>query len=155
MRPGRILAVAVILGVFGIAFAIGLLVRDRGGGENSTDAAIDWTAPTQLPPTSAAGYSPVTVQDGLRYEPISGRVIASEAYRFDTGPCGLGWLVDFDGSFWRPVDAGSVPSALLSSEDRGAIALTDFDRAVYRSSDRVDVALERISGPVVTQPCEG
>jgi hypothetical protein len=152
MRPGRIFAAAVVLGAFGVAFAIGLLVRDRGGAP-SADAAIDWTAPTELPPTTADGYSPVTVQGGLRYEPISGRVIASEAYRFDTGPCGLGWLVDFDGSFWQPLDAGSIPSALMSSEDRGAIALTDFDAAVYRSSGGVDVTLGRISGPVITQPC--
>ena len=154
MRPGRVLAVAVVLGAFGIAFAIGLLVRDRGD-EPSTDAAIDWTAPTELPPPSAAGYSPVSVQDGLRYEPISGRVIASEAYRFDTGPCGLGWLIDFDGSFWQLADPPAGPDPLLTNEDVGAIALVDFDRAIYRSSQGADYPLDRLSGPVVTQPCNG
>lgn len=48
-------------------------------------------------------------------------------------------------------DGGSNASGVDWSV--GAIALVDFDRAIYRSSAGVEVTLERIRGPVVTQPC--
>jgi hypothetical protein len=77
------------------------------------------------------------------------------AYRFDTGHCGLSFLTDFDGSFWRPIDLGGGREPdFFSSRDVGAIALVDFNRALYRSSTAVEVEMERLGGPVVTQPCE-
>jgi hypothetical protein len=90
------------------------------------------------------------VADGVRYEAVSGRVVASEAYRFATGPCGLGSPIDFDGSLWRLDDPSAVPEPLLGHRDDGAIALVDFDRAVYRTSTGVEVDLERSDASVVT-----
>jgi hypothetical protein len=146
----------VVLGAAGAVAVILAVAASRSGGGGSTSSGVDWTAPTALPSPRLAEYRSEFLGDdeGYRFFPRSGRVVASEAYRFDTGHCGLGWLIDFDGSFWRAVDEASVPGRFLIDEDAGAIALVDFDRAVYRTSTGVEIGLERIQGPVVTQPCE-
>jgi hypothetical protein len=40
------------------------------------------------------------------------------------------------------------------NQDVGAIALVGHDRAIYRSLGGIEIRMERIGGPVVTQPCE-
>jgi hypothetical protein len=70
-------------------------------------------------------------------------VIASEAYRFSTGPCGLSSPIDFDGSLWEPSGPPAGPDPLLTRPDPGAIALVDFDRAIYRSATGVEYPLDR------------
>jgi hypothetical protein len=153
MGARRILAGVAVIAMFAGGLLIGLATRDGSDG-GSGAGAIDWSTPTELPPPTANGYSPQPVEDGFRFFPISGRVTPSEAYTFDTHHCGLGYLIDFDGSLWELLDPGAVPERLSIDQDRGAIALVDFDRAVYRASDGTEVALRRIRGPVVTPPCE-
>ena len=34
------------------------------------------------------------------------------------------------------------------------MAVVGRDRAIYLSSDGIEIRMERIDGPVVTQPCE-
>jgi hypothetical protein len=97
----------------------------------------------------------VSDEQGFRFFPRSGRVEQTVAYVFDTGHCGLGHLTDFDGSFWRPVDQARADSFdLLVNQDVGAMALVGHDRAIYQSSHGIEIRMERIGGPVVTQPCE-
>jgi hypothetical protein len=134
--------------------ALAWLVVARDGGSGSVSSGIDWSSPGELPPTAREDFRSEFVSDeeGYRFWPRSGRITPSLAYRFDTGHCGLGFLTDFDGSFWRPAD--SAPTRLLINQDLGAIALIGFDAAVYRSSDGREIMLERLPGPVVTQPCE-
>jgi hypothetical protein len=40
------------------------------------------------------------------------------------------------------------------NQDVGAMAVVGHDRAIYRSSRGIEIRMERIGGPVVTQPCE-
>jgi hypothetical protein len=89
------------------------------------------------------------VAGGLRYEAVSGRVIASQAYRFPTGPCGLSSPIDFDGSLWELSDPPAGPDPILRTPDDGAIALVDFDRAIYRSSTGVEYPLQRAGSATV------
>jgi hypothetical protein len=136
----RGLLVLAVAGIVGPGLAA-LVAWPRGGG-SAPGSGVDWTAPAELPsPVSSA--SPVPVAAGVRYEPVSGRVIASEAYRFSTGPCGLSSPIDFDGSLWELSDPPAGPDPLLSQPDRGAIALVDFDRAIYRSATGVEYPLDR------------
>jgi hypothetical protein len=118
---------------------------------------IGWSSPQELPPPQYDNYRSEFVSDekGSRFYPRSGRVTPSTAYRFDTGHCGLTFLADFDGSFWEPIRpaGGAMPDSFID-QDEGAIALVDFDEAVYRSSDGTEVTLRRLDGPVTTFPCE-
>jgi hypothetical protein len=152
MGARRVLAAVAVVGVFAGGLAIGLATRGDDG--DGATGAIDWSSPSNLPPATAPAYDTEPVDGALRFSAISGRVTPSEAYRFETGHCGLGYLVDFDGSFWEPLDTDAVPGRLLINQDVGAIALVDFDGATYRASDGTEVELRRIRGSVVRQPCE-
>ena len=155
MQPRRVIAILAVIAAFGGGLAFGLLTRDDGA-IGSTDGAIDWLEPSELPPPESEDVRSEFVDDqqGYRFFPRSGRALPSEPYRFDTGHCGLGHLLDFDGSFWALADPPAGPDPLLTDQDVGAIALVDFDRAIYRSSGGVEYPLERLPGPVITQPCE-
>jgi hypothetical protein len=125
--------------------------------ETSIAPAVDWSSPQPLPPAARPDFRSefVSEEDGFRFYPRSARVRSDVAYAFETGPCGLGFLTDFDGSFWRPVDPERADSFdLLQNQDLGAIALVARNRAVYRSSEGIEMRLERIHGPVIAQPCE-
>jgi hypothetical protein len=155
-RTIAVLAVALLLGVGGGIWLAGTHDDERRPDVATLAAAIDWSTPAALPsPTREDVRSEfVSTEEGYRFWPRSGRVTPSNAYRFDTGPCGLSFLTDFDGTFWRPLDPGPGSAQdFFDNEDQGAMALVDFNTAVYRSSAGVEIALERISGPVVTQPC--
>ena len=149
----RLLPLVALVAVAGAAVGIWLAGRDDAP---TSSAGIDWSEPAELPPPEREDFRSEFVSDGegYRFWPRSGRVTPSVAYRFDTGHCGLGFLTDFDGSFWRPIDPEVQRSLEYLDPDVGAIALVDFNRAIYRSSSGVDVELERVPGPVVTQPCE-
>lgn len=144
------IAGAVIIAVIaGISF--GLAMRDP-----SLAPDVDWSAPAALPSPTRSDLRSEFVSDdqGFRFFPRSGHLEPNVAYAFDTGHCGLGHLTDFDGSFWRPVDPARADSFdLLVDQDVGAIALVGHDRAIYRSSGGIEIRMERVVGPVVTQPC--
>jgi hypothetical protein len=147
-----VVAGAVIVAVVaGISY--GLITR----ADRSVAPAVDWSDPRQLPPASRPDFRSEFVSDeeGFRFFPRSAGVQRNVAFAFDTGHCGLGFLTDFDGSFWRPVDPERADSFdLLANQDLGAMALVARNRAVYRSSNGVEIRMERIGGPVVTQPCD-
>jgi hypothetical protein len=145
------IAGAIIVAVVaGISF--GLATRDP-----SLAPDVDWSMPAPLPSPTRADLRSEFVSDeqGFRFYPRTDRVEQDVAYAFDTGHCGLGHLTDFDGSFWEPVDRERADSFdLLANQDVGAMALVGRERAIYRSSDGIEIRMERIDGPVVTQPCE-
>ena len=117
---------------------------------------IDWSSPEELPPPQREDFRSefVSDEDGYRFWPRSSQVTPGIAYRFDTGHCGLEFMTDLDGGFWRPIDPdGGEPPDFFYNQDVGAIALVDVNRAIYRSSGGVEVELKRLPGPVVTQPC--
>jgi hypothetical protein len=144
------------LGIVVLAAATLVWLAGRDESPSPVATGIDWSDPAELPPPEREDFRSEFVSDeeGYRFWPRSGRITPSVAYRFDTGHCGLGFLTDFDGSFWRPVDPEEARSIEALDPDRGAIALVDFDQALYRSSTGVHVELERVPGPLVTQPCE-
>lgn len=117
-------------------------------------------APPALPPPVRDDYRSEFVSDerGYRFWPRSAPVEPDVVYRFEVSHCGLGWLVDFDGSFWEGtaiVDgSGWVPADDIPDGDIGTIELTGADWAEYRSSDGTWTLLSRVEGPVVRQPCE-
>jgi hypothetical protein len=150
----RVVLAAALVVVAAAAVVLGAVGRDP---PSSPALGIDWSDPAPLPPVERTELRSELVSDerGYRFWPRSGRVRPSVAYRFDTGHCGLEFLTDFDGSFWRPADpADGEPPTFLANQDVGAIALVDFDTAVYRGSNGLEVELRRIRGPVVTQPCD-
>ncbi len=153
-------AVAVLL--VAVALGVGAGIWLTGGGEPRRQevgplaAAIDWSHPDGLPPPTRAESRTefVSNERGDRYWPRSGRVTPSQAYQFNTGHCGLSFLTDFDGSFWRPIDPGDgEPPDAFFNEDEGAIALIAFDTAVYRSARGLEIELVRLPGPVVRPGC--
>jgi hypothetical protein len=146
-----VIAGAVIIAVV-VGISVGLAMRDP-----SLAPDVDWSAPAALPSPTRSDLRSEFVSDdhGLRFFPCSGHLEPNVAYAFDTGHCGLGHLTDFDGSFWRPVDPARADSFdLLVDQDVAAIALVGHDRAIYRSSGGIEIRMERVGGPVVTQPCE-
>jgi hypothetical protein len=149
-RRIAIAGAVVIAVVAGISF--GLAMRD-----SSLAPDLDWSAPVALPSPTRSDLRSEFVSDeqGFRFFPRSGHLEPNIAYVFDTGHCGLGHLIDFDGSFWRPADRERADSFdLLVNQDVGAMAYVGRDRAIYRSSDGIEIRMERIDGPVITQPCE-
>jgi hypothetical protein len=77
------------------------------------------------------------------------------AYIYETGHCGLTYLLDFDGSFWDAVNPAAPrhPPSFFINYDKGVIELLSEDVATYTSStDRV-ITLERRTGPVVLGFC--
>lgn len=114
----------------------------------------------ELPPPTRDDYrwEFVSNESGYRVWPISGGADPGVAYRFDVPHCGLDWMLDFDGSFWRPLDP-NLPEpkaawAFLINADRGTIELVATNTAEYVSSTRRHVMLARLDGPVVTELCD-
>jgi hypothetical protein len=148
-----IVAVSVIALVGLVACAPGW---ERWASSHSDTGSIDWSSPQELPPPRYEDYRSefVSEEKGWRFSPRSDRIKPGVAYRFETTHCGLSYLTDFDGSFWRPVPPadGQSPDFFIN-QDVGAIALVDFDTAIYQSSTGVEVSLRRLDGDVVTHPC--
>jgi hypothetical protein len=154
MDSRRILVAGTVVLVVVGGITIGLAMRDE---ETSIAPAVDWSSLAELPPPTRADFRSEFVSDeeGFRFFPRSARARQGIAYEFDTGHCGLSFPPYFAGCLWGPVDPDGADSAdLLHNQDVGAIALVGRDRAIYRSSRGFEVRLERITGPVITQPCE-
>jgi hypothetical protein len=74
--------------------------------------------------------------EGYRYRfwPGSAPVVEGVVYAFEVGHCGLEFLTDFDGSFWKPIPTGDgePPSVFINSDDGlGTMVLVEENRAVY------------------------
>jgi hypothetical protein len=112
--------------------------------------------PRSLPAPLREDFRSEFVSDeaGYRFWPRSAPVEEGVTYRYDTGHCGLDFMIDFDGSFWHAVNPNSGEEPILFyDQDVGTIERIDDDRARYRSSSGREVRLERIDGPIVTQLC--
>lgn len=85
------------------------------------------------------------------------KVVPDEgSYLFTVPHCGLEWMTDFDGSFWRIVDRKSYgkhgPSFFINS-DQGILTFEDEDSIVYRASTGEEVQLRRLPGPTIIHNC--
>jgi hypothetical protein len=111
--------------------------------------------PRTLPsPAREERAEPVGKTGEYRFWPRSAPVEPGAAYEFDTGHCGLNFLTDFDGAFWRPIDPdGGEPPLFFYNQDKGTMTLIRREVAVYESSTGERVRLRRINGPVTTFPC--
>jgi len=99
------------------------------------------------------------LDDGrLRVWPNTEDVQNEGKYLFDAPHCGLDWMVDFDGSFWKaikPADYGTGEKyPFFYNSDRGVITFTGDDTAVYQASTGEEIQLRRLLGPVITFPCD-
>jgi hypothetical protein len=103
-----------------------------------------------LPSPTAGDFRSEQTDKGTTFWPRSAPVEPGVEYRFNTGHCGLEYLTDFDGSFWRPMDPnGKAEDPLFFyNEDDGAMTLESKNVAVYESSDQQSVTLRRIPGSV-------
>ena len=128
--------------------------------------SLDFLAEASPPQESVELPSPVrdfrsefvSAERGYRFWPRSGRAERGGVYRFEVPHCGLGWLVDFDGSFWegRSSIFGNdwIPADEIPDGDIGTIEFVGHDGARYEASDGTWTLLSRVDGPVVRQPCD-
>jgi hypothetical protein len=80
-------------------------------------------------------------------EPESPRVEGSGPFSFTLGHCGLDWYVDFDGSFWVPVDLIDGRASALINAEQGEMLLLGPDRAQFRGQSGFTANLARFPGP--------
>lgn len=92
-----------------------------------------------------------------RVWPRSENVPNEGVYRFSAPHCGLEWMTDFDGSFWKITDRKSYgkhgPSFFINS-DQGTLNFEAEDLIVYRASTGKEVRLRRLPGPTVIHLCD-
>jgi streptogramin lyase len=90
--------------------------------------------------------------------PVSEDVEDEGKYLFTAPHCGIGWMVDFDASFWEavpPTDYGNGEHyPFFYNSDEGTITFDGPDDAVYQASTGEEIQLRRLSGPVVLDPCD-
>ena len=91
----------------------------------------------------------------VRIWPSSGEAEVGVKYAYDTSLCGLTYDLDFDGSFWEPVDRLSNEDQpdFFINPDQGSITLISEQEATYESSEGQTVELQRLDGPVVQRGC--
>lgn len=110
-------------------------------------------------PTRTGNPRVEETQDGLvRVWPISEDVEDDGKYLFTAPHCGIGWMVDFDASFWEavpPPDYGNGEHyPFFYNSDEGTITFDGSDAAVYQASTGEEIQLRRLSGPIVADPCD-
>ena len=103
-----------------------------------------------LPRPTRADFRTIKTAEGAKYWPRSAPLEQGVEYRFNTGHCGLGFMTDFDASFWEAAEDATPPDFYIS-EDTGTIEVVSEDEAVYRSSDGATATLTRLDGPLVTE----
>ena len=110
-----------------------------------------------LPSPTGKDFRTRETNKGTTYWPRSAPVEQGVEYEFNTGHCGLEFLTDFDGNFWRPLDPNGKQEDPLFfyNEDEGTMSLKSQDSATYDSSDGQRVQLERIPGPVTLKDACG
>jgi hypothetical protein len=86
-------------------------------------------------------------------EPASPRVEGSGPFSFTLGHCGLDWFVDFDGSFWVPVDLIDGRASALINAEQGEMLLLSPDRVQFRGESGFTANLARFPGPKYVWIC--
>ena len=126
----------------------------RFGGAPSGSAAL---APKPEPTLTRAEFRSQKVGNRYRVWPRSEDVTNDGTYRFTAPHCGIEWMTDFDGSFWKIVDRKSYgknrPSFFING-DRGTLTFEDDISIVYRASTGKEVRLRRLPGPRVIDLCD-
>lgn len=121
---------------------------------------VSGTSPVKPEPSPTTTEFDSEQLDGGRIAvwPRSQEVADEGTYRFTVPHCGLDWMVDFDGSFWRaghPEDYGEGNRyPFFYNSDAGTFTFESSDEAVYASSTGEQVPLRRIDGPIVIHPCD-
>jgi len=114
-------------------------------------------AKPQPTPTTDDQRSEQTDDGRVRVWPVTEDVVDEGKYLFEAPHCGLGWMIDFDGSFWdatEPDDYGRGDNyPFFYNGDQGAITFTGSNTAIYQASTGEEIRLERLSGPIVIDPC--
>ena len=127
-----------------------------GAGGSAATASSPAGTPQPLPPPHSVP-GPIHVSGGgYRFFAASGRVRLGVPYRFTLSThCGLGSLVDFDGSFWDVAGDGgpNPPPGFGNPSDQGVMTLTSVDQAVYRSSQGVAATFVRHGRSKVSLLC--
>jgi hypothetical protein len=132
---------------------LGALGVGAQGLESRTESNRPFSLPSPLGPLRSEEA------EGGRYRfwPRSAPVERGVEYAFEVGHCGLEFLTDFDGSFWRPIPPGEgVPPSVFINSDVGVgtMVLVEENRALYATVAGSEIRLRRIAGPVVAFPCE-
>lgn len=122
-----------------------------------TAAAGTAVEPRELPPLRHEEFRSRPLGRGGRYlfHPRSAPIEAGVPYSFEVPHCGLTWLVDFDASFWDPLDpngAARDPDFFINSK-LGTVTITSENRAQFATRSGVEVTLRRHRGPKAAYPC--
>jgi hypothetical protein len=109
-------------------------------------------------PTTQERRSEQLPGDRSRVWPISPDVPDEGKYLFTAPHCGIGWMIDFDASFWdaiEPDDYGEGENyPFFYNSDEGTITFTGENSAVYQASTGEEILLNRLPGPTIIDPCE-
>jgi hypothetical protein len=129
------------------ALAAALVIAATGA------CSLDRLTARPLPEPTRSDFPSKETRKGTKFWPISAPVDQGATYEFNSGHCGLDYLTDFDGSFWRPVDPNGAAEdpPFFYNEDEGTMVLLRGNRAMYESSDGQEIRLHRIPGPVVVE----
>jgi len=144
-------ALAVAAAVLAVALAVAIIVEITSSGVRS------------LPPP-AGSVAPQPLGNGqFRFYPRSGHADLGVPYRFQLYThCGLEapTAMDFDGSFWDPVNTGPTsigggnpPAGYANPYDQGTVTLISPMRAQYRSRSGMVSQWNRHAGPQIGSPC--
>lgn len=113
-------------------------------------------AKPQPPPTADQRFEDLP-NGKVRVWPVTEDVPNEGKYLFTSPHCGIGWMTDFDGSFWKPVkpdDYGNGDRySFFINSDEGVITFTGADSAIYQASNGTEIELRRMQGPVEVHPC--
>jgi hypothetical protein len=136
----------------GRAIAGTLVILCLTGCGRSTDAAAPGdTSSTLRSPSPRSEPKPSPSEDGLRaFYPKSKQAEKGVDYPFKLSQCDLAGFVDFDGSFWLPLEdvkeAGLPPRDVMPFHYRGSMTLVNENRSVFRAG-RGRLRLDRQDGP--------
>lgn len=127
----------------------------RSSLEVPTEADLEGAQP-QPEPTAKQRFE--SLPSGmLRVWPVTENVPNEGKYRFHAPHCGLEWMTDFDGSFWRPLKPEDYGKGdrypFFYNSDEGTITFVEDDVATYQASTGEQIELRRIDGPIKVHPC--
>jgi hypothetical protein len=92
----------------------------------------------------------ITPQDafylGLSH-PSSARVVGGGPFPFEVGHCGIGHVIDFDGSYWIPMGQVDGDSPTMFNAESGQMRLLGPSLAEFRGDSGFTVQLARFPGP--------
>ena len=151
----RFVLLVSLIALVGVAAVTLVVLRDddpSGGTLSGKESSV----PKPEPTLTTAELRSERVGGRYRVWPRSENVANDGVYRFSAPHCGLEWMTDFDGSFWRIIDKsyGKDSPSFFINGDRGTLTFEDDDSVVYRASTGEEVRLRRLPGPIVIHLCD-